>query len=97
MREGYLSQDKGKDFLHDLLTGMQIIWEGALWLKHPTIKLPDDMKTMISLFDVAWSCNSQNFYYLIDDMMEERKVPLFIQEVHHYLSEVCTKVNNFTL
>jgi len=95
LREGYLSQDKGKDFLQDLLLGMQIIWEWALWLKHPDIKLPHDLKAMVSLFDVAWSCNSQNFYYLIDDAMEERKIPLFIQEVHHYLSELCVKVNNY--
>jgi len=94
LREGYLSQDQGRDFLQDLLPGMEIIWEGGLYLKHPDIKIPTDMKAMLALFDVAWSCNSQIFYYLIDDAMEDRKIPSFIQDVHHYLLEVCTKVNN---
>lgn len=97
LREGYLSQDKGRYFLRELLSGMDFIWEWALWLKHPDLKIPDDRKVMLSLFDVAWSCNSQIFYYLIDDMMEDHKVPSFIQNVHHYLVEVCTKVNNHTI
>jgi len=97
LREGYLSQDKGRNFLHDLLSGMEIIREGGLFLKHPDIQLPQDKKALVSLFDIAWSCNSQYFYYLIDDMMEERNIPSFIQDVHYYLSEVCTKVNNFNL
>jgi hypothetical protein len=97
LREGYLSQDKGRYFLHELLSGMDFIWEWVLWLKHPDLKIPDDRKAMLSLFDVAWSCNSQIFYYLIDDVMEDRKVPSFIQNVHHYLVEVCTKVNNHTV
>lgn len=95
--EWYLSQDKGRDFLHALLPGMEIIWEWGLHLKHPDLKVPADMKSLLSLFDVAWSCNSQIFYYLIDDAMEERKIPSFIQDVHTYLSEICTKINNFTL
>lgn len=95
LREGYLSQNKGRDFLQDLLPGMQIIREGGLRLKHPELKIPVDTKELLSLFDVAWSCNSQNFYYLIDDAMEERKIPSFIQDVHHYLSEICVKINDF--
>lgn len=97
LREGYLSQDKGRDFLQDLLPGMEVIREGALYLKHPGLKNPKDMKELLSLFDVAWSCNSQMFYYLIDDATEERKIPSFIQDVHTYLSEICTKINDFTL
>ena len=62
-------------------------------LKYPQMQLPSDIKELISLFDDAWSCNSQIFYYLIDDEMEDRKVPSFIQNVHHYLVEVCTRVN----
>ena len=76
---------------------MQILREGALYLKYPDIALPKNMKELLSLFDVAWSCNSQIFYYLIDDAVEERKIPSLIQDVHHYLSELCTKMNNFTL
>lgn len=97
IREGYLSKNKGKDFLQDLLPGMQIIREAGLYLKHPGLKIPADMKELLSLFDVAWSCNSHHFYYLIDGAMEERKIPSFIQDVHRYLSEVCTKINNFSL
>ena len=74
---------------------MIAVWEYALLLKNPAMELPTDTKQLLALFDVAWSCNSQHFYYLIDDMMEERKIPSFIQDVHHYLSEVCAKVNNF--
>ena len=76
---------------------MQIIWEGSLLLKNPDLVIPENMKELLSLFDVAWSCNSQNFYYLIDDQMEERQVPVFIQDVHTYLLKICTKINNFTL
>lgn len=97
LREDYLSQEEGRMFLRHLLSGMKIIREWALWLKSPEMQIPEDLKALVSLFDVAWSCNSQNFYYLIDDKMEDRKIPSFIQEVHHYLSEVCTKINNFTL
>ncbi len=97
LREEYLSQEKGKYFLHNLLVGMQIIWEGSLLLKNPDLVIPENMKELLSLFDVAWSCNSQKFYYLIDDQMEERQVPVFIQDVHTYLLEICTKINNFTL
>jgi hypothetical protein len=61
------------------------------------MKIPQDMKQLVSLFDVAWSCNSQIFYYLIEDKVEEHKIPSLIHEVHHYLSEVCAKINNFTL
>lgn len=97
LREEYLSQDNGRDFLRHLVPGMQILREWALYLKYPDIALPKDIKELLSLFDVAWSCNSQYFYYLIDDKVEERKIPLLIQDVHHYLSEICTKINNFTL
>lgn len=97
LREDYLSQDKGRSFLHHILPGMQILREWALYLKNPTMKIPQDMKQLVSLFDVAWSCNSQIFYYLIEDKVEEHKIPSLIHEVHHYLSEVCAKINNFTL
>jgi len=93
LREDYLSQDKGRNFLKHLLPGMQILREWALLLKSPDIILPKDMKELISLFDVAWSCNSQNFYYLLEDKVEDRKIPTLIQNVHTYLSEICTKVN----
>ncbi|HBB03779.1 TPA: hypothetical protein DCZ39_02630 [Patescibacteria group bacterium] len=66
-------------------------------MKSPDIKIPKDMKELLSLFDVAWSCNSQNFYYLIEDRVEERKVPALIHDVHHYLSELCTKINNYAV
>lgn len=59
------------------------------------MKIPQDMKELVSLFDVAWSCNSQIFYYLIDDKVEERKIPSLIHDVHQYLSELCTKIDNF--
>lgn len=95
LREDYLSQDKGRDFLKHLLPGMQILREWALLLKSPDITLPADMKELLSLFDVAWSCNSQNFYYLIEDRVEDRKIPLLIHDVHQYLSDLCTKVNNY--
>lgn len=97
LREEYLSQDSGKTFLRHILPGMQILREWALYLKYPDIALPKDSKELLSLFDVAWSCNSQHFYYLIDDKVEEHKIPWLIQNVHHYLSEMCTKINNFTL
>ena len=54
------------------------------------------MKELLSLFDVAWSCNSQHFYYLIDDNIGDRNIPSLIHDVHQYLSELCTKVNDFT-
>ncbi len=95
LREDYLSQDKGRSFLHHLLPGMQILWEWALLLKNPDIVFSDDMKLMLSLFDVAWSCNSQIFYYLIEDRVEEGKIPTLIQEVHQYLSDLCTKINQY--
>lgn len=95
LREEYLSQDNGRVFLHHLLPGMQILREWALYLKYPDITFPKDMKELLSLFDVAWSCNSQIFYYLMDDKVEERKIPALIQNVHHYLSEICTKINNY--
>lgn len=97
LREDYLSVDNGKEFLQHLLPGMQILREWALLLKSSDIKTPKDMKELISLFDVAWSCNSQSFYYLIEDKVEESKIPSLIQDVHHYLSELCTKINHFTL
>ena len=97
LREDYLSQDQGRSFLQHILPGMQILREWALLLKSPDMKIPQDMKELLSLFDVAWSCNSQIFYYLIDDKVEERKIPSLIHDMHHYLSEVCTKLNNFTL
>lgn len=97
LREGYLSKHKGKEFLHELLGGMEIIWEGGLFLKHPDLTISEDKKAMLSLFDVAWSCNSQDFCYLIDETMEESKIPSFIQYVHAYLSEICFKINNFIL
>ncbi len=96
LREGYLSQRKGKNFLRHLLPGMQILREWLLLLKSPDIVLPKDMKELLSLFDVAWSCNSQHFYYLIDDNIGDRNIPSLIHDVHQYLSELCTKVNDFT-
>lgn len=95
LREDYLSQDKGRSFLHHLLPGMQILREWALLLKNPDIEFPDDMKILLSLFDVAWSCNSQSFYYLIEDKVEERKIPVLIHDVHQYLSDLCTKINQY--
>lgn len=97
LREEYLSQDNGRDFLKHLLPGMQILWEWALILKSPDIVLPKDIKALLSLFDVAWSCNSQIFYYLMEDRVEERKIPSLIHDVHTYLLDVCTKINNFIL
>lgn len=96
LREDYLSQDKGRYFLQHLLPGMQILREWALLLKNPDIEFPEDMKILLSLFDVAWSCNSQIFYYLIEDKVEERKIPSLINDVHHYLSQLCTKINQYT-
>ena len=97
LREEYLSQNNGRDFLKHLLPGMQILRESALVVKSPDITLPKDMKELLSLFDVAWSCNSQIFYYLIEDRVEDRKIPALIHDVHTYLSDVCTKINTFTL
>jgi hypothetical protein len=97
LREEYLSQDTGRAFLQHLLPGMQILREWALYLKYPDINLPKDMKELLSLFDVAWSCNSQIFYYLIDDKVEERKIPSLIHDVHLYLSELCSKINHYSL
>jgi hypothetical protein len=97
LREEYLSQRNGRDFLKHILPGMQILREWALLLKSPDITLSDDMKVLLSFFDVAWSCNSQIFYYLIDDKVEDRTIPLLIHDVHQYLSDLCTKVNRFTL
>lgn len=96
LREDYLSQKKKIDFLYQLLPGMRILWEWALFLKNPDIKIPADMKKLLSLFDIAWSCNSQMFYYLIDDTVEEKNIPSLIHTVHTYLSELCTKINAFT-
>ena len=59
------------------------------------MKIPQDMKELLSFFDVAWSCNSQIFYYLIDDNVEERKIPSLIHDVHQYLSDICIKVNDY--
>jgi len=95
LREDYLSQDEWRSFLKHLLPGMQILREWALLLKSPDIKLPKDIKELLSLFDVAWSCNSQIFYYLIDDNVEERKIPSLIHDVHQYLSDICTKIDGF--
>lgn len=95
LREEYLSQHKWRVFLRQLLPGMQILREWALYLKYPDITLPKDSKELLSLFDVAWSCNSQHFYYLIDDKVEERNIPSLIQNVHHYLSELCIKINSY--
>jgi hypothetical protein len=97
LREEYLSQKHGRDFLKHILPGMKILREWALVVKSPDITLPDDMKALLSLFDVAWSCNSQIFYYLIDDTVEDCNIPSLIHDVHQYLSELCTKINNFTL
>jgi uncharacterized protein YutE (UPF0331/DUF86 family) len=47
------------------------------------------------LFDIAWSCNSGEFYYLIDNKIEEDKIPQFIQYVHTYLLDLCTKINDY--
>lgn len=95
LREEYLSQSTRKNFIQQLLPGMQILREGALYLKNPDIVLPDDMKELVSLFDVAWSCNSQIFYYLMKGKIEESKIPSLIQDVHTYLSERCTQINNY--
>ena len=95
LREEYLSQNNGRDFLKHILPGMQILRECSLLLKSPDITLPDDMKVLLSLFDVAWSCNSQIFYYLIDDKVEDSKIPSLIHDVHQYLSELCIKINNY--
>ncbi len=95
LREDYLSHHCGKDFLIHLLPGMKILWEGGLLLKNPSIKLPVDMKELLSLFDIAWSCNSQIFYYLLDEKVDVAKIPSIVHEVHEYLSVLCTKVNNF--
>lgn len=97
LREEYLSQDNGRDFLKHLLPGMQILREWALLLKSPDVILPKDMKELLSFFDVAWSCNSQIFYYLMEDRVEERKIPSLVHDVHTYLLDVCTKINDFTL
>jgi len=94
LREDYLSQNKWRNFLVHLLPGMQILREWALVLKSSDITLPKNMKELLSLFDVAWSCNSQNFYYLLEDRVEDRKIPSLIHDVHQYLSELCTKINN---
>ncbi len=95
LREGYLSQNKWKYFLKDLLLGMEIIWEWALWLKNPDILLPKNIQELISLFDVAWSCNSSEFYYLIDDKIDKNKIPQFIHYVQIYLLDLCTKINDY--
>ena len=92
LREGYLSQDKWKDFLKHILLGMQIVREWALLLKSPDMKIPKDIKELLSLFDIAWSCNSQNFYYLLDDKVEEWEIPALIHRIHVYLSDLCNKI-----
>jgi len=97
LREDYLSQDKWRFFLQHVLSGMQILWEWSLYLKNPDLKIPDSIKELLSLFDVAWSCNSQIFYYLIEDRIEERKIPSLIHDVHEYLSELCTKINGYSI
>lgn len=97
LREGYLSQNKWRYFLKDLLLGMEIVWEWALWLKHSDLQTAKNTKELISLFDIAWSCNSSEFYYLIDDKIEEDKIPQFIQYVHTYLLDLCTKINDFVV
>ncbi len=97
LREDYLTHNCGKDFLIHLLPGMKILWEGGLLLKYPDIKLPVDMKELLSLFDVTWSCNSQIFYYLLDEKVEVAKIPSIINDVHEYLSLLCTKVNNYKI
>ncbi len=97
LREDYLSCRSGKEFLKRLVSGMQILWEWVLYLKHPSIIIPKDTKELLSFFDIALSCNSQMFYYLIDNKIEDAKISMLINDVHHYLSEVCTKINNFTL
>ena len=97
LREEYLSQKNGRDFLQHILFGMQILREWSLVLKSPEIIIPKDMKELLSLFDVAWSCNSQFFYYLIEDRIEDSKIPSLIHDVHHYLSELCTKINHYSV
>lgn len=97
LREEYLSQDNWKFFLRHILPGMKILREWALYLKHPNITLPQNAKELLWLFDVAWSCNSECFYYLIDDTVDDNKISSLIQDVHNYLSEICIKINNFTL
>lgn len=97
LREAYLSQNKEKNFFKYLLSEIQIIWEWTLVLKSPSITLPKDIKALLSLFDVAWSCNSQIFYYLLEDKVENSKLPSLIHDIHTYLDDVCIKVNDFTL
>jgi hypothetical protein len=66
-------------------------------LKHSDLQTTKDVKELISLFDIAWSCNSGEFYYLIDDKIEEDKIPQFIQYVHTYLLDLCTKINDYVV
>jgi len=93
LREEYLSQNNGRIFLRHILPGMQILRESALLLKSPDITLPTDTKQLLSLFDVAWSCNSQIFYYLIEDKIEDSQIPSLIHDIHTYLSDMCDKIN----
>ena len=93
LREEYLSQTKGRHFMQYLLPWMQILWEWLLSLKTPKIKLPADTKELLSLFDIAWSCNSQIFYYLIEGTLEEKSIPSFIHDTDEYLSDLCRRVN----
>ena len=74
---------------------MIAVWVYALLLKNPAMELPTDTKQLLALFDVAWSCNSQYFYYLVDGDLKERDIPAFIQRVHEYLTELCDKINAF--
>ena len=97
LREEYLSQHNWRDFLYNVLPGMQILREWALFLKSPDMIVSKDMKELISLFDVAWSCNSQIFYYLIEDKIEKHRIPSLIHDIHTYLSQLCVKINDFTL
>lgn len=95
LREDYLFLSRGHHILNNLLVWMIAVWEYALLLKNPAMELPTDTKQLLALFDVAWSCNSQHFYYLIDGVIKERDIPIFIQRVHEYLTDLCSKINAF--
>ncbi len=97
LREAYLSHPEQKKFLWHLLSWMQLLWEWSLYLKSPRITPPEDSKELLALFDVAWSCNSQNFYYLIEGNIKDKDIPVFIDYVHQYLSDLCLKINAFSL
>ena len=95
LREELLSVHSLKDFLKTLVPRMEIVREGWLFLKNPNLAIPKDHKELLSLFDIAWSCNSQYFYYLLDGRISHSEVSSLLQDVQDYLLIFYNKVSHF--